>query len=279
MKPGVDYLKLNDDQLKQLQEEMLPLLIEIDRICRKHNITYFLSDGTLLGAVRHKGFIPWDDDMDVQMLRKDYDRFIEVCETELDTSKFFLQHQQNDEHYNWVYGKLRVKNTTYVRAGQEHIKQKTGICIDIFPLDPISENKYKQRIALYMCNLCRKILWAQVGKKAANTAAGRALFRVLSLIPRKLTILVFELFAKSEYKKNTAFLANHNLVRKILKSEWYSETITVEFEGHNFSAPKRYDDILSSLYGKYLEPPDVNNRHGNAYASQIKFTNGIELKL
>lgn len=279
MKPGVDYIKLNDAQLKQLQQEMLPLLQEVHRICEKHNISYFLSDGTLLGAIRHKGFIPWDDDIDIQMFREEYERFCKICESELDTTKFYFQNQETDKNYNWVYGKLRLNNTSYVRAGQEHIKQKDGIFLDIFPIDKITDRKSKQRFSLFMCKICRKILWAQVGRKSIRHGYSKLLYTLLSYIPRKLTITIFEFFAKLDNKKDTSLLVSHNLSAQVFKREWYMETIKVEFEGLSFHAPKRYDEILSYVYGEYMKLPPIDKRQGHCYASYIKFLDGSELKL
>ncbi|NOJ72308.1 LicD family protein [Paenibacillus alvei] len=279
MKSDIDYIKLNGDQLKLLQEEMFSLLIEVDRICEKHGIPYFLSDGTLLGAIRHDGYIPWDDDVDIQMLRKDYDRFCEVCKSELNHEKFFLQNQKLDKNYNWVFGKLRLKNTSYIRAGQEHLEQKDGICMDIFPLDYISSNKFKQRILMSICKICRKILWSHVGKKNAGSVYSRTLFKALAFMPRSFTIAVFEYFAKWDNKKETSHIVCHNLVGHIFEREWYDEAIKVNFEGHAFRAPKRYDDILTSRYGKYMELPPVDKQHGHSYASFIRFSNGLQLKL
>lgn len=280
MKPGIDYIELNNEQLGKLQNEMLSLLIEVDRICKKYDIKYFLSYGTLIGAIRHKGFIPWDDDIDIEMLREDYERFCKACERELINSPFFLQNQHTDKNYNWVFGKLKLHNTSFVRSGQEHLKQKDGIYIDIFPLDAISPIKFKQRISMFICKLCRKILWAPVGKRIAGNIFLKSIYSALSLLPRILIMQVFDFFAKSDYKKNTQFLASHNYMSGyIFNREWYDETISVEFEGHTFCAPKKYDDILTSIYGEYMKMPPLEKQKGHSYASYIKFSDGQELKL
>jgi len=280
VKPGIDYIKLNDEQLKKLQNEMLQLLVEVDRICRKNNIQYFLSHGTLLGAVRHKGYIPWDDDVDIEMLREDYERFCKACESDLNTSKFFLQNQQTDKNYNWVYGKLKLQNTSYVRAGQEHLKLKDGIFLDIFPLDHISSSMSKQKFVLFMCKMFRKILWAPVGKKTLENKYSRMLFKVLSFIPRTVTIRMNDFITRLDNKKNTSFLISNNLFDgHVYKREWYTESIDVDFEGHTFMASKEYHHILTLLYGDYMKLPPVEKREGHCYPTQIKFTDGYEMKL
>lgn len=279
-----NYLKLNQEELKKLHNELLPLLIEVDRICKNHNIKYFLSDGTLLGAVRHKGFIPWDDDIDIHMLRNDYEEFCEICKNELNHNLFFTQTQKTDENYNWVYGKLRLKNTSYIRAGQEHLKQDTGIFIDIFPIDNISNNKFMQYLSKTICKVCRKILWSSVGARTEGRLLRRMLYKSLSIIPRCLTIKVFETFSKLYNNKNTSLLTSNNLEyrndkRYVFKREWYEEVINLEFEGYEFCAPIGYENILHLTYGDYMKLPPKYQRHGRCYASYIKFSDGTELSI
>ena len=103
--------QISNEELKKLQRIELEMLIELDRICRKHQVSYSLDGGTLLGAVRHKGFIPWDDDIDVIMLRPEYEKFRSACERELDQTRFFLQDYKSDPHYRWGYEKLRRLGT------------------------------------------------------------------------------------------------------------------------------------------------------------------------
>lgn len=279
-----NYIKLNENDLSQLHNDLLPLLIEVDRICRKHDIKYFLSDGTLLGAVRHKGFIPWDDDIDIQMLRADYERFWEICKSELNHKLFFIQNQEIDKNYNWVYGKLRLKNTRYVRAGQEHLKQDTGIFIDIFPIDKISDNVFLQSITKSICKCCRKILWSSVGSKTEEKLFVRIGFRILKIIPRDLVILIFKKVSTLYKNVNTNFLTSNNLEYRndkkyVFKKEWYENTVDLEFEGHMFLAPIGYENILRLTYGNYMEFPPKSERHGRCYASYIKFSNGKELMI
>lgn len=156
---------LTQEELKQLQRIELEMLIEFDRICRKCGISYSLDGGTLLGAVRHKGFIPWDDDIDVIMLRKEYQKFRKACETELDIERFFLQDYKTDPAYRWGYAKLRRNGTSFVREGQEHIRQHDGVFIDIMVADNVPDEPVKRRLHYAGCVLVRKLMYAEVGKK------------------------------------------------------------------------------------------------------------------
>lgn len=120
-------LKLTPKELRAVQMIMLEMLIEVDRICRKCGIHYSLGCGTLLGAVREGGFIPWDDDADVIMLRDEYERFCKVCGSELDTERFFLQTWDTDPEYRIGFAKMRRNGTVYVRAGQERMRYRGGV--------------------------------------------------------------------------------------------------------------------------------------------------------
>lgn len=102
-------LELTKEQLRQLQCVQLELLMEVDRICKKCDIQYNIIAGTLLGAIRHGGYIPWDDDADVALLRSEYEKFRNACKTELDKTRFYFQDHRNTKGYRWGYGKLRRK--------------------------------------------------------------------------------------------------------------------------------------------------------------------------
>ena len=131
---------MSSDELRAVQLTELELLCEVDRICRKCGITYRIVAGTLLGAVRHGGFIPWDDDADVAFLREEYEQFRSACETELDTSRFYFQDHRNTPGYRWGYGKLRRKGAELIRLNQEHMPYEQGIFIDLFPVDNVQDN-------------------------------------------------------------------------------------------------------------------------------------------
>ena len=137
-----------DEKLKQLQAVMLEMLKLVDKICRDNDIKYSLCSGTLLGAVRHKGFIPWDDDLDIRMTRDNYDKFLDVWE-KLRPEGYELQNKENTPIFPQSFSKIRKNNTTFIQHEWEKGMYNTGIFIDIFPLDRIPEKKLPKTIFLF----------------------------------------------------------------------------------------------------------------------------------
>ena len=178
-------IRLDEEMLRGLQLVELELLTEVDRICRKHDIPYCIIAGTLLGAKRHGGFIPWDDDADVALLREDYVRFREACKTELDPAKFYFQDHETTPGYRWGYGKLRRADTLFLREHQEHMPYEQGVFIDVFPLDEIPRSRAGRAAKNFECFCVRKLLWSPVGAVACKSPLARAWFATLSRIPEK----------------------------------------------------------------------------------------------
>ena len=155
--------ELSKEEFERMHRLQIEMLQEVDRVCRKHDIKYTIFGGTLLGAIRHKGFIPWDDDADIAMLREEYNKFKAVMH-EINPDICYLQDNETDPEYRWGYTKMRKTGTRFVRVGQEHLKCKTGVFIDIFPMDDIPITTPGQIIHDIYCFCLRKILWSEVGK-------------------------------------------------------------------------------------------------------------------
>lgn len=182
--PPGEKVAMTDEILNRMHKIQLEILLEIDRICKLHNILYCISDGTALGAVRHQGFIPWDDDVDITMLRDQYDRFCEICPKELDHERFFWQTIETDSGYRWTYGKMRRKGTRYIRSKQEHLTNTTGVFCDIIPLDDRPNSNLLQAIQQAKCRCLRFVLWSPVGAVWEEHILRRAIYQLLSKIPR-----------------------------------------------------------------------------------------------
>ena len=257
-------IHLTNEQLRRLQCIELELLVEADRICKKCGIHYSIIAGTLLGAVRHGGFIPWDDDADIAMLRSEYEKFRRACETELDTSRFYFQDHTNTPGYRWGYGKLRRKETTFLREYQEHMPYEQGVFIDIFPLDNVPANPVARRLHSAHCYLIRKFLWSEVGKVADKSPWKRVLFRFMSMIPRETVFRHYEKFYQqgnlhpSRWVRIITFPAptkDEGYLRA-----WYEKSAPVVFEGETFQGIADYDSYLSFKFGNYHELPPEDQR-------------------
>lgn len=250
-------------------------------MCRKYNIKYIIGYGTLLGAVRHKGFIPWDDDADVEMLREDYEKFKRIA-NDLDEDICYFQCHDNDSEYLWGYGKLRRTNTVCVRGGQEHAKWRTGIFIDVFPVDDIPKNIVGQRIQDVCCFFIRKILYAHIGKDSAK-GIKKVIYSILSKISverahRHLKKYIFKINNTSD---NNVRVLTFPLMKKQKEDEYwgfsknfYLERELYEFEGYKLFGPKDYDDYLRKCYGDYMVLPPKDKRSKSSYYSYVRFTDG-----
>lgn len=267
--------EVTTEELKQLQKIELEMLIELDRICKKYGIKYSLDGGSLLGAVRHQGFIPWDDDIDIIMLREEYMKFRKACRKELDTERFFLQDYMTDQNYRWGYAKMRRNGTSFIRAGQEHLKQKDGIFMDIFVVDNVPDGYFMRRIHHFMCFLIRKTLYSEVGKCNERNLFLREIYVLLSKVKRDKVFHFRNKLAKSVSHKRTALISHYTLeypkrCRYGLPRECFDEMIDLEFEGRKFPCFKKYDLYLSSYYGDYMTLPPEEQRVPHLTVSKLK---------
>lgn len=264
---------LSSEELRNLQLIELEMLVEVDRICRKYNIEYSLDGGTLLGAVRHKGFIPWDDDADVILTRHEYAKFFRACKKELDRDRFFLQDYRTDKHYRWGYAKLRRNGTELVRLGQEHMKFRTGVYIDIFVVDHVPDG-YIMRRLYYGISFCiRKILYSELGMKAEKSAVMRMFYRLLYKIPKNSMFYIRNCIAAWCNRKKTK-LVSHLLwpypsreSKFGTPAECFEQYCDMEFEGLKLRTISDYHRYLTLCYGDYMTPPPVEKRNHEAGAA------------
>lgn len=275
--------ELNKEEFRKMQLMEFEMLKEFDKLCRKHNINYSIFGGTLLGAVRHKGFIPWDDDIDVVMLREEYERFKSISD-ELNSDICYFQDNDTDPYYRWGYGKLRRTNTRFVRIGQEHIKCKTGIFIDVFPLDDIPNSTIGQIINDFHCFCIRKIMYSEVGKLSKSEPKYKKfIYKLLAKIPLE---RVFKHFNRLINKKNGKsdkvrtlmytsigkLYYKHPLKEKYgMPRKWFEELAEYEFEGEKFYGCKDYDTVLKFAFGDYMKLPPEDKREPHAPVSSYSF--------
>lgn len=276
----IKEIKGKDFRKMQLTE--LDMLVEFDKVCRKYNINYVLFGGSLLGAVRHQGYIPWDDDADIGMLREDYETF-KKHKDEMNPNICFFQDHDTDPEYRWGYGKLRRTGSTYIRVGQEHLKCKTGIFVDVFPMDDIPLSIIGQIFQDLHCYCLRKILWSEVAKE--NTVGfWKIWFTILSKIPADFTFHGYEKYSKKSSNSSPnrvrclGFPATGMLYKKNPLSErygmpksWFTDRAEYMFEEKKLFSSKDYDTVLKYIYGDYMKLPPENQREPHSPCSEIVF--------
>lgn len=261
---------MRDFDIRELQLKELDILKEVDRICKKHDIKYFLSWGSVLGAIRHKGFIPWDDDIDISMYYNDYKKFNEICKKELD-EKFFLQSTDSDENYWEAWNKIRINNTVSMLKDYSHINCHWGICIDLFPIYNVPNKKllqlYQNMFALIYRILCMKPLLLNMKVKGKKNI----LKNILKIIPNGMIKLLknFSLKQISIFENKNTYLCGEILSMgykdSIFKKDVFNEGINMKFEGEYYPIPYKYDEYLKQAYGDYMKLPKEEERigHGN----------------
>lgn len=253
--------------VRESQDRMLLILLEIDRICKKNNITYWLDQGTLIGAARHKGFIPWDDDLDIGMYRVDYNRFLEVAVKEL-SEDFVLQTPLTDEDAELAYAKVRDLNS---EIDSKNNKGKyRGIFVDVFAYDDeTSKNVKLQKSATrtarmkwfgeldfkkpFIKNIAKNLVI--VGCKLYKLTYVFIPFknRILKIYNNGLNADVVKDGNKMIYGIEAPFVANIN------KSDVFPVK-EIEFEGHKFPVPKNHELILEYFYGEWTTQPKEADR-------------------
>jgi lipopolysaccharide cholinephosphotransferase len=256
--------------LRQSQLVMLRIMKIVDHICKKHEINYWLLGGTLLGAVRHGGFIPWDDDMDIGMLREDYERFIKVAKEELPEDLFF-QSQETDIEYDMPWIKIRDNNSRIdeYKVGNYH----KGIFIDIFPIDTYGGNYaasikmkklYKNIYRLLV--LIREPFEKPKNKKLFFKNIVKFIFKVLLfpvVIVKKQTVFqLLEALRKTMTRpyldpqgENLGYGFDAMFWNICGKSQWIFPLKPIKFEDGEFLAPNNYDAYLKTIFGDYLKLP------------------------
>lgn len=263
-------IMLNQEQLNKIHKIELICLDELVRICDKHNINYFLIGGTLIGAIRHKGFIPWDDDIDIGMLRSDYDKFIEVCKSEIDPQKFFLQIPETDsKSADFEIARLRLNNTKIVQEHRKNLKTHEGFFVEIFPYDSLPDSNFKAFFYSYYFKLLKRIVGIRMGYKyKLKNLFNRSIVYTIVFFSRLIPLSVlykkvanYHLrYNKSDSKKVFLLGGAYDYKKETHARKTVNEYDYLEFEGKNYRVPKNYDLFLTEQYGNYMQLPPESER-------------------
>jgi lipopolysaccharide cholinephosphotransferase len=255
------FAGLQEVSLDEMRKIQMDLLCAIHEFCQKEKIDYSLAYGTLIGAVRHKGFIPWDDDVDIMMTRPNYEKFCAKFNAE--NSRYKILTCFNDKNYYWAIGRV-IDTDTILPLDCARAKVDAGVFVDVFTVDGLPDDEKKRESYLKKISLMR-FLGHCVNNYMASSSR-----KIFLAIPFFVAIYFLRIFSPnfcakiltkmvSKYSVENSELSFASTCdkygNKIFPSSAFAEYIELPFEGKNFKAIKGYDAFLTSIYGDYMTPP------------------------
>ena len=269
-------------KLPYIREMELELLREVDRICRRNNIQYFLSGGTMLGAVRHKGFIPWDDDIDIAMLREDYQKFKEACKTEL-PKKYQYQSYTNQDGYHYFFDKITIKDTYFSTKYSDKFEMLKGFSMDIFVFDKTSDNKFFSKLHFKMLMALRLLMnvrWINHPRKDKSYMLSKILLPILRVFSMDTYSKMYDKLLRKYEKRNTSTVlppATDHKWRGVMPKIWFETVTDAPFENVMSYIPTGYDDYLKRWYCEdYMDLLPLCQRTGSHDYYRLDIGNEIK---
>ncbi len=259
--------RYDDEELKHLQKVQLKILKYFIEVCEENDIPYFVYGGTLLGTVRHKGFIPWDDDIDVILFREDYEKLNTILTNNID-EKFYFYNVFNNEKYYRTWGQLTLKNTHFKEWWTEQVDLKQNIFIDVFILDNIPKNKFKRFIQKWKSFILNQAsLYSLI--KFDNTSKFKKILqqivyyflKILPISPYSIKLKCVESFTKYEHD-DCDEVCDFPAVCQMpvyYKTDWLPAR-KAQFEDIEVNIPNDYDKVLKRSYGDYMTLPPEGSR-------------------
>ncbi len=253
-------------EIRELQEIEFSILLDVKKVCDENNITFFLGEGTMLGAIRHKGFIPWDDDIDLIMPRDQYEKFLKIAPEALG-SRYEVQHPTTVENYWSPFIKIRLldHDTKFQQQHILHLSKNNGPYIDIFPVE-YSDKKDGLGVMLtgFFVRFYRGMLSYKLGIRKPPHFYGKLLkfisnFFSVERIHKGLSDTI-KPYGEPGKKYMITFLSYHPLKRQAAEAKDYEKALDWDFEGYKMPVPNGYDNILTTIYGDYMTPPPEDKR-------------------
>ncbi|WP_024615553.1 LicD family protein [Clostridium sp. Ade.TY] len=251
------------NELRNIHNIATEILESFIELCDKHDLEYFAIVGTALGAVKYKGFIPWDDDIDIGMTREDYNKFIEIAKIKL-PKKFFLQNFHTEYDTPFYYSKVRAKNTEFVEKYYDALNINKGIFIDIFPIDNIPDNKILEKIqyakSKFISNIFIAATISDINSNDNNVKSKvkrlirRSMNKVLKNIDKNKIFYMLEKEFTKYNNKSTKRIGRVN-ENEVIRRKYIYPFKQLEFEGLKINIPGDYHKYLTNRFGDYMKPP------------------------
>lgn len=258
------------ERLKSIQLNIFDIFVAI---CERHGLQYFALGGTALGSIRHNGFIPWDDDIDVALPREDYEKFLSLAQAEL-PENMFLQTYKTDENYPHCFAKIRVSDTAFIEKTASEINMNHGVYMDVFPLDGYSESTLSQKffkIRQHILKVAQNNAFSVEGTSLSGAKRVINAF-IKGMIPYKKAVKKLDrLYQKHPYSRavtigNFCGAWGH---KEIMPKEIFGNGVDGVFEGRHIRLPEKTDEYLTRLYGDYMTPPPPEKRIAHHYCTVI----------
>lgn len=250
--------------MTELQQTEFQILFELDKVCKKLEIPYFLVCGSALGAVKYGGFIPWDDDIDVAMYRQDYERFLQEAPARL-PANLFLQNFKTDPGFPQIYSKLRNSNTTFIEKTAAKLPIHQGVFIDIFPLDGYPRKRFQQKWLEFRKHLYNSMLLSAFDLPRVSTL--QRLWRMLGISTHTATVAgYYDRMIRRYEPKESELLCNHGNWQGVLDyapKSYFDDGVNADFSGLSVRVPVQYDAYLRRKYGNYEDelPSELQTGH------------------
>ncbi len=278
---------LSDEQMKSLQNRLLEAFLDIKKVCDEKGVQYMMAYGTLLGTVRHQGFIPWDEDVDIMMTRKEYEKFKNAfCETLSD--RYILAEPVETENYYYKMPKVYIKDTTFITVAGAGLEHYNMLFIDIFIIEYAPQNRLKRfvkgsvyNLAFKAASVCLDYKFPSpiIVEKALHNKEVRAYYRQRRFLGGLFSFFgginfylrICETIARNEKPSNLYSIPSSiSYTREIVPSEMFDRIGTGMFCGHEVNIPLDYDTYLKNRYGDYMQVPDEEHREAHG-ALKIEF--------
>ena len=262
---GCGMKKIELDELKQIERDMVQ---KIDEVCRKNGIHYYMVGGTLLGAIRHKGFIPWDDDIDIAMPRRDFEAFFHLMNEAC--TNYEVQFYDNVEDYGYASPKVVDKRTVLIDYKQGMGREESSVFVDVFLYDGMGNNRLEAYLRYTFLKCFKKMVFLSKRNFKMESILKSAVFFVPCAICKaigvtRLNRLYNILCSKHDFynSRYVACVAGRYGKREVFLRDVFQETVPLQFENLTLQAPKAYQTYLSSIYGDYMTMPPKEKQVSN----------------
>ena len=252
---------METNELKSLHEELLKMIKEIHKICVEHDIKYTMLAGTMLGAIRHKGFIPWDDDIDLGMTYDNYKKFVEIM-AHLNHPWLEIDYPLADKYC--YYTKVYDKNTTFIEL--DHQNDIKGVFVDVFPIVNAGDSIREVNKRITLCSFCKALLSRKLSTISDTSFIDKSKSIISKFIPKRILYKgIISLYEKADSKKRKYSTVLFSWNNDTMPSEMYDKVILYDFEDTQLLGVADYDRYLSDKFGDYMKLPPEEKRNPHHY--------------